>query len=275
METAKNRPDKVRQRTLLRKRKRRRRSIAAALMVLMLTAALILIINLFFRINEIKVENSISSVYTGEQIIAASGIEKGKNIFSLKKDDVARRLLDTLPYLGKVVVERSLPGTVVLKVSETTDYAGIPYRGGYLIVSSNMKILSDTFVAPVDMPIVYGLTPTNFIPGAALEADNPGSVEALNALMEQLDRYGWFNKVTAINVRDKLDVSAVYEDRIFIKLGSIARLDYKFELLNEVMRNNLDDDFTGNINLSTDKYAYTTEGEMIFPAGYFDIGVAG
>lgn len=248
--------------------------MAIALMTVILFAAALLIINLFFRISDIKVENSVSSVYTGEQIIAASGVQKGSNIFRVKKDEIAKRLLDALPYLGKVVVQRRLPGTVVLKVSETTDYVGIPYRGGYLIVSSDMKILNDTFIAPVDMPMVYGLTPTNFIIGGRLAAENPGSVEALSAILEQMGYYGWFNKITAINVRDKLDVSAVYGDRVFIRFGSISKLDYKFELLNEIMRKNLSEDFTGNINLSTDKYAYTTEGEMSFPAGYFDIGAA-
>ena len=237
-----------------------------------LIAALVLMFVFFFKITEIKVENSVSSVYTGEQIIAASGIEKGKNIFALNKDDVSVRMIDKLPYLGKVAVEKKLPGTVVLKVSETTDYVGIPYRGGYLIVSSELKILSDTFVAPLDMPMIYGLTPVNFIPGGRLEADNPSTAEGLRAVLEQLENYGWFDKVSAINVRDKLDVSLVYDERIFIRFGSIAKLDYKFELCGEIIKSNLDEGFTGNINLSTGKYAYTTAGEMNFPAGYFDIG---
>lgn len=275
MEQQKGQQKTQNNRVLSRKRRRRRRSVSVALLTFLLAGVVWLIVVFLFRIDEIKVENSITSVYTGNQIIAASGLEKGKNILSFKKSDISKRLIGQLPYLGRVDIERKLPGKVILKVSETTDYMGIPYRGGYLIVSNDMKILADVYNAPAEVPMVYGLTPTSFIPGNPLTAEDPGSLEGLRAVLEQIDAYKWFDKISVINVRDKLDVSIVYDDRIFVRIGSIAKIDYKFELFNETLRNQLNDDYTGNINLSTIKYVYATEGDMRFPAGFFDIGNAG
>ncbi len=274
MEEKTKQPMTARQKAILKKRKRRRRSFAFILMAVLIIGSLVAIYMLFFRISDIKVENSITSVYTGDQIIAASGLQKGDGIFSFKKDDVSLRLLGALPYIGKVTVVRKLPNTVVLKVSETTDYVGIPYRGGYLIVSGEMKILNDVYTAPVEMPLIYGITPTSFIPGSKLTAENPGSIEGLEAIIKQLNAYRWFDKISAINVRDKLDVSMVYDERIFVRIGSIGKIEGKFEMLNNLLRTKLAEDFTGNINLSTPGMAYESSGEMRFPQGFFDIGGA-
>ncbi|MCL1830811.1 MAG: FtsQ-type POTRA domain-containing protein, partial [Oscillospiraceae bacterium] len=227
---------------------------------------------IFFKVSDIKVENSITSMYTGNQISTASGIVKGQNLFSFKKKDVVNRILKNLPYVGEVKVKRRFPGTVLLIISETTDYVNIPYRGGYLIVSLDMKILSDTFVAQEGIPTIYGIVPETFIPGQTLKASDDASLDALVSTLTLINDYGWTGRVTAINARDNLDVYMVYDDRILIRFGSVAKLDYKFELLKETMASKLSDDFSGNINLATPKYVYVSEGDMRFPARFFDIG---
>jgi len=264
--------ERLERRALQKKRRRRRRTVSISLIVILLGIALTAIVLVFFKVNDIKVENSITSMYTGNQIETASGIIKGQNIFSIKKKDITANILRALPYIGEVTIRRRLPNTVVLVVSETTDYVSIPYRGGYLIVSLDMRILSDTYIVSQGIPTVYGITPENFIPGQKLQARDPSTQEALSSLLNLVEEYGWIGRVTAINVRDKLEVYMVYEDRILIRFGSIAKLDYKFELLKETLETKLDKNFSGNINLATPKYVYVSEGEMRFPNSFFDIG---
>lgn len=265
-------PDTARQRAIARRRKRRRRSITIILLVVLLIGAGVAINLIFFRVSEIKVENSITSIYTGQEIIEASGIEKGQNIFIFNKSEVSLKLLKELPYIGKVTITRKLPNTVVIKVSETTDYVGIPYRGGYLIVSSEMKVLSDSYTQPVEIPMIYGLTPTSFTPGETLTAEREQTIESLQLLIGQINAYGWFDSVTAINVRDKLDLSLIFENRIFVRIGSPSKIDYKFEFFNKILRENLSDEYIGNIDVSTAGMVREVAGEMRIPAGYFDIG---
>ena len=262
----------MQRKALQKKRRRRRRAVSVILIFMLLIGAVTTIVILLFKIQEIKVENSITSMYTGNQIIAASGITKGDNLFAFKKKDVSEKILKSLPFIGEVSIKRRFPNTVVLVISETTDYVSIPYRGGYLIVSLDMKILNDTYVNQEGIPVIYGITPDSFIPGQALHAHDPATLEALAALLKQIEEYGWVDYISAINVRDKLDVYMVYDDRMLIRFGSIAKLDYKFELLQETMNSKLSDSFTGNINLATPKYVYVSEGEMRFPSSFFDIG---
>ena len=258
--------------TYIRKRRRKRRTLSLISMFLLTIIALLLIVFLLFRIKLIKVENSITSTYTGEQIINASGLKEGQNLLAFSKKSIRKKILNKLPYIGNVKISRKLPNTVVLTISEKTDYVCIPYRGGYLIVSTDMQILSNAFVQQEGIPAVYGLVPLEFNPGDNLKAKDQGSVEALKAVLDQAARYNLIDKISAINVHDKLDVYMVYDERILIRFGSIAKLDYKFELLFETLTNKLNNDFSGNVNLSASKYVYVSEGEMRFPAGFFDIG---
>ena len=263
--------EQLARRSQLKRRRRRRRIVSISFFIILMSIAIGLIVAFFFKVNDIKVENSITSMYTGNQIVTASGISKGQNVFSFKKKEVVSNILRSLPYIGEVTVKRRLPNTIVLVISETTDYVSIPYRGGYLIVSMDMRILSDTYIQQQGIPFVYGITPENYIPGQTLRAEDNGSLEALTEILKTIDEYKWVGHITSISVRDKLDTYIVYEDRILIRLGSIAKLDYKFELLKETMDTKLSSDFAGNINLSTPKYVYVSEGEMRFPSSFFDI----
>ena len=272
MERESENNDRLQRRINAKKRRRRRKTVSYTLIVLLLGVAFCSIILIFFKVKEVKVENSISSMYTGNQIVEASSISIGQNLFSFKKKTVSDSILKSLPYIGEVTIKRRLPNTVVLIISETTDYVSVPYRGGYLIVSMDMKILGDTYLQHEDIPAVYGVVPEKFNPGDILEAENKESIEGLSSLLKLIGIYNWTKKVTAINVRDKLDVYMVYDDRILVRFGSIAKLDYKFELLKETIETKLDDNFTGNINLATPRYVYVSEGEMRFPSSFFDIG---
>ena len=270
-----NKNERKQRKALQKKRRRRTRAVSITLIFLLLLTALISIGIVFFRVDNIKVENSVTSMYTGSQIIAASGISTGQNLFSVKKREVAADIIKKLPYIGDVTIKKRFPNTIILIISETTDYVSVPYRGGYLIVSPDMKILSDTYIQQEGIPTVYGIMPETFIPGQKLEASNPGSEEALSSLLKIIDSYMWLDYISAINVRDKLDLYMVYDNRILIRFGSISKLDYKFELLKETIETKLSSDFTGNINLATPKYVYVSEGEMRFPSAFFDIVTQG
>jgi cell division protein FtsQ len=54
---------------------------------------------------------------TGEEIVSASGIIQGQNIFSFSKDEVLSRLKAN-PWLESAEVNRELPGTIEITVKE-------------------------------------------------------------------------------------------------------------------------------------------------------------
>ena len=64
----------------------------------------------FFRVDTINVQGN--SRYTQEEIVAASGIEQGDNMFLINKFQVIDQMISQLTYLDDVTIRRGLPSTL-------------------------------------------------------------------------------------------------------------------------------------------------------------------
>ena len=81
-------------------------------------ALIILAMSVFFVVTDIDVEGN--ARYTDEEIVLASGLEKGENLFFINRYDAASRIFSKLPYINDVMVTRELPSRVVISVTEST-----------------------------------------------------------------------------------------------------------------------------------------------------------
>ena len=82
-----------------RRRSRRGRGRFGPLFKLLCAAALVLALTVgatvFFRVETVVVSGN--SRYTQEEVVAASGIETGDNLFQMNKYQVAQHIRETLP----------------------------------------------------------------------------------------------------------------------------------------------------------------------------------
>ena len=85
------------------------------LCVIAVIVALTVGATVFFRVEQVTVTGN--QRYTEEEIVAASGIQLGSNLYSLNKVRIDRNLRTTLPYIGELTINRSLPSTVVITVT--------------------------------------------------------------------------------------------------------------------------------------------------------------
>ena len=102
-----------------RKRKHGRRRMGLLFKLLCgaaLAAALTVGATVFFQVETIAVVGS--SRYTSEEVIAASGVAVGDNLFRMSKTQVSQRIRQQLPYIGDVSVQRGLPSTLTFTVKE-------------------------------------------------------------------------------------------------------------------------------------------------------------
>lgn len=102
-----------------RKRKHGRRRMGLLFKLLCgaaLAAALTVGATVFFQVETIAVVGS--SRYTPEEVIAASGVAVGDNLFRMNKNQVSQRIRQQLPYIGDVTVQRGLPSTLTFTVKE-------------------------------------------------------------------------------------------------------------------------------------------------------------
>lgn len=70
----------------------------------------------FFQVETIAVTGN--SRYTQQEVIDASGIQIGDNLYRMNKYQIGNQVLGQLPYVEKILIRRSLPSTIVITVSE-------------------------------------------------------------------------------------------------------------------------------------------------------------
>ena len=117
-------------------RRRRNRGLLGPLFrilfVLALVVALTFGVTVFFQIETVKVEGNVR--YTPEDVISASGLQVGDNLYRFNKNHISTQILQSLPYIEGVSINRRPPSTIIITVSEWDAVAkvipGVPGETG-------------------------------------------------------------------------------------------------------------------------------------------------
>lgn len=171
-----------------RNRKGRRRNrgrfgfLYKLLSTLIIFAAILMGCVVFFRVNTMVVEGN--SRYPSEEIIAASGVQQGDNLFTLNKSKMVSQILTRLPYVDDLSIERKLPDTLIFYVTESVPVAWIESDGTYWLLDHRCKILEAGDSSLTEgLPEVLGLTPVDATVGNRLTV-SPEEQNKLDRLRE-------------------------------------------------------------------------------------------
>lgn len=153
---------------------------------------------IFFRVNEITVSGN--SRYTAEQIIAASGVEVGDNLFLINKPQTVRAITKSLPYVEKVSPVKALPDRLELHITESTAVAYWQDESGYWLVNSATKVVELTEDSSLieGLPRIMGLTSVHPVLGTQLaaELEEQLRLDSLRELLAALDGREMAEQVT-------------------------------------------------------------------------------
>lgn len=122
-----------------KQRRARRRFRLFLVFLLVLITAIVLCLTVFFKIADIRVEGH--SQYTDAQIIAASGVSKGDNLFLSRTSKVRENLNRALPYTDEVTLERKLPDTLVIHVNDSRITTAIQDGSSYVLLNSSDVVM--------------------------------------------------------------------------------------------------------------------------------------
>lgn len=88
----------------------------------------------FFQVETVAVTGN--SRYSQEEIIKATGIQTGDNLFRMNKFQIAHQVLQGLPYVEELTIRRALPSTIVLTVKEWDAVARVEAPGTSAVVQT-------------------------------------------------------------------------------------------------------------------------------------------
>ncbi|MCD8001460.1 MAG: FtsQ-type POTRA domain-containing protein [Oscillospiraceae bacterium] len=237
--------------------KRKKRSILfAPVSFLLVCMALIFGLSVFFRVYNIEVTGN--SYYTSEEIVEASGIEQGDNLFFINRSSVVARIYARLPYVERADIRRSLPNRLVIEVTESGAIAYVTAEDGDWAIDRSCKLLSRVDETERAALIrVDGLTPIAPEEGqtiAAGEAER-AKVTYLSEILYQISTLGMQDDVTWIDISSVSNPSFDYLGRFTVKLGASEDVDYKFQCLLSASEKLADGD-RGTLDLSIDKQVH-------------------
>ena len=210
------------------KRKRGKILTCVLLILILITVMVCLSLTVLFKISEVRTEGE--SRYSSEQIVEASGISEGVNMFSIKTEDVEKRICSQLPFVGSATVKRVLPSSVVISVTPET--AAYTFKCGeeYAAVSKDFKVLEMT--ESTAEQTVVGLEVGDVKEGETLGItdETKQSLISLKAAMDAVE----MGEVTVIDMTEQNNIKLLYKSKYVLDLGNTDLLEYKLKFCKKV-----------------------------------------
>lgn len=234
----------------------------------------------FFRVETVEVTGN--QRYTREEIIEASGIRTGDNLYALNKVRIDRRIRTRLPYVGELSINRSLPSTIRIDVTEWEAVAQVAVptpeqaaaareelAGGKedaesaalaqepWLISVKGKLLEQ---APENSTavVVTGLTAVAPQAGELLRVPEGEAtrLEALTSLLGAMEGADLFREVSRIQL-ETTRLIVRYADRFDVKMKLNADFGYNIRLMRAVreqMEEAYGPEAAGTIDLTQEKH---------------------
>lgn len=241
---------------MLKRRKRRKLIVLSVIVLLVLSVGIALSLTVFFHIETVAVSGD--EIYNNEQIVEASQIQIGDNMFLTNKKQTSQNIEKTLPYVASAQIKRNISGTITINVTAAVPKMAIDNGESFTLLSNNGKVLEDG-VMSVDEGIIIINTSTvkSAVPGETVQFENDEDLTALTTLVADLDTSG-IGGISSIDVTDHLNLKIEYGSRITLKVGSAELFQSKIAFINATLEklNTDDPEFEGSIDFTIENKAY-------------------
>lgn len=233
--------------------------------VLVCSVVAIMLLTPGFDIKKIDVRGNM--VLKEQDIIKASGLVTGVNIFSVSLNE-AEEAVESVGYVESVKIRRVLPSTVEITVVEEVGVAYLAADNGYIIITADGRCVEKTdavkksedggqnvAVTP-ELPKITGVKSVKYKEGNIITSENEKQLEALFACLHEFTKYGYIDQMVEIDVTDISEIEFYYKSKnLRVGIGSAnEKLGYKMEC------------FAPIYDYVIEK---TKEGEM--PSGYVNL----
>lgn len=240
------------------RRNRRRRCgrfafLYQVLCVVVIMIAILAALAVFFKADHIEVSGN--KRYTEEEVIAASGVKKGANLYFLNKYDIAETINSKLSYVEGVRIHRELPDTLCIEITECQDHLVIKQGKKAWRVCHSGKIVDCVNLSQVSGKdtVITGLTlrkPEVGAPISVKEEEQLARTQLLE-LTSQLRSKKMLKDVQEIHLEDPKIITIRYLDRFNVEFLWDADFDYKLNFLLAVV-DKLEDYERGTLKLTGD-----------------------
>lgn len=219
------------------RRRRRRKNLSLYYLMIFLISVFILYIlskTVLFNVNEYVVIGN--ERYSVAQILTAGNLSTGKSMYNIKTDKVEAHIRETLIYIEKISIKRSLPDKIIITVEEAEPFACLKYEDSrYAVISRSGRYLETEQASPRNELIqIYGMEPKDVSLGKSLESADPYKMTILTELLDTIDEV-CPGSISYIDLTNRTDIVMGYSDIIDIEFGSSQDYEYKMKYIKAVI----------------------------------------
>lgn len=216
------------------KRKMRRKKIRKRRIKVFLCFLLVISIGIFcfllktrlFPVKKIVAKGS--EIYSSEQIIKSSDINKKTPILSISEKKLKKTLSKKMPYIEDLKVKIDFPESVTITVIDAKEYYAFKTIDGYFAVSKKLNVLNLYPEKPENTVEVYA-NDLKLKIGQLVGFKDISQKELFELIIKQIDD----NKIklNSIDITDSVRLTVFVEDRFEVNLGNKDNLVEKIRHL--------------------------------------------
>lgn len=226
------------------------------LSMLVVCGAIIAALTLFFRVDTVVATGQ--ERYSAQEICDASGVKTGDNLYLLNKYDVVSRIQKALPYIEEIRINRKLPDTLLIEVTECAKPLAVIQDGSAWLVSTRGMIVEQKAAGEAEgYGVITGCELLSPSVGTriALATEHAQQQESLLSLLAALKDAGMLEKVDGIRLEDLSVLYMDYDGRFTVKLPYGADYDFKLRALKTYLEDTgvIQDNMTGTFDMHTDE----------------------
>ena len=225
---------------------RKRRAIRAffVLLILAVITVAVLSVTVLFPVKSVNVSGS--KIYTPTEIVKAGKITQSTNLLILSEDKLTEKIRTELPFVDSVKLEKKLPDSLTIKVTDATEKYCYNYGGKYYTVSSKSYVLKTYNELPEGMTEIR-CGKITCVPGQKINIHDQNAKNTCDKIFVVFENNDI--KIDSVDTTDPLNITMKIEGKFEVLLGGNAHMESKCKHL-VAMIEKIEDDASGTINLS-------------------------
>lgn len=217
--------DRRKQIAAKRRKKRKQRIIRffVGFIILSITVALLLGLTVLFPITSVSASGS--NVYTNTQIIEASGITVGENVFMSGGLGADNKITKKLPYIKTASIKRSFSGNIDITVTDTVAEICYYSQREYYLCDADNKILEKISIAPKDVLEIRLSDKINGETGEYIDFSSSEDRFLADKIFSAFKAYDI--DVQIIDISDDLNIRVLADNRLVLLFGTKSEFEGK------------------------------------------------
>ncbi len=229
------------------------------LIVIIISAILLFLLSPIFKINNIEVKGN--EYISTNEIISLSMIEKGTNLFKVRKREVINNIKQNA-YVESVTINRKILDTIEINVKERKVAFMLEYKGSYAYIDNNGYILeiSSEELDGISKLKGYKTLEENINVGEKLGKEDIENLKVVLKILDVAENYEIRQYISSIDIEDSSNyILYLKSENKTVYLGDTTNLDIKILYLQSILEK--EKDSSGTLHLNVDfknKYPYAS-----------------